>query len=246
MASVRIEEAAFSDLRYERLARLAGLADADHARGKMAKLWRQCTIEQSYTLPADCVVDVLGAGGVDALVASKLGQPAGDGFVRICGTAGRIEWLSTLNNSASKGGKARAAKAKRVAGRFTSQAAGDDSSALVVVVAPALAHTTTTTVDAFANELRANGVEVPVGAHGQLEQFLPWTGENMRELVETLEARGKKGERLNLNYLRPLLRDIKAGRKSTPPPVRGRPPPNPNAVGYHPGSKEHKDGWQEL
>lgn len=40
-ASVRIEDEAFADERYDALARAAGLADADHARGKMARLWRQ-------------------------------------------------------------------------------------------------------------------------------------------------------------------------------------------------------------
>ena len=48
-ASVRIEDDAFSDTRYDLLARYGGLADADHARGKMARIWRQCTLEGRHT-----------------------------------------------------------------------------------------------------------------------------------------------------------------------------------------------------
>ena len=101
-ASVRIEDEAFSDRRYARLAKEAGLADADHARGKMAVLWRQCTIEQRHHLPVADVLDVLGERGVDALVASRLGELEGD-LVRICGTSGRIEWLDKLRNNGRYG-----------------------------------------------------------------------------------------------------------------------------------------------
>jgi len=123
-ASVRIEDDAFSDERYEDLALYAGLSDADHARGKMARLWRQCTIEQSYTLPISVVERVLGAGGAGHLVKARLGETAGDGLVRIRGTAGRVEWKAKLASASSKGGKARAKSASREGGRFTSHAAG--------------------------------------------------------------------------------------------------------------------------
>jgi hypothetical protein len=118
-ASVRIEDEAFSDRRYDRLAKEAGLADADHARGKMAVLWRQCTIEQRHQLPIADVNDVLGPRGVEALVASRLGEMVGD-EIRIKGTGGRIEWLGTLRNNGkfgSKGGRPRKGeKPSRVSG----------------------------------------------------------------------------------------------------------------------------------
>lgn len=101
-ASIRIEDEAFSDRRYDRLAKEAGLADADHARGKMAVLWRQCTIEQRHELPVEDVSDVLGPRGVDALIAARLGELVGD-QVRICGTEGRIEWLGKLRNNGKYG-----------------------------------------------------------------------------------------------------------------------------------------------
>lgn len=97
-ASVTIVDEAFSDRRYERLAARAGLADADHARGKMAVLWRQCTIEQRDVLPVDDVIGVLGPNGVDALVFASLGC-AVRGGIRIHGTRGRIEWLGKLRNN---------------------------------------------------------------------------------------------------------------------------------------------------
>ena len=103
-ASVRVEDEAFSDRRYNRLARLAGLADADHARGKLLVIWRQCTIEQRYVLPADDVRDVLGENGAEALVEARLGEFV-EGGIRICGAQGRIEWLEKLRENGRKGGR---------------------------------------------------------------------------------------------------------------------------------------------
>lgn len=104
MAAVRIEEAAFSDDRYDDLAEFAGLADADHARGKMARLWRQCTLEQVHTLPESTVRRVLGPNGVEAIVRARLGEVSDEG-VRIRGTQGRIEWLGTLKDNGKYGKK---------------------------------------------------------------------------------------------------------------------------------------------
>ena len=108
-ASVRIEDEAFSDVRFEVLATLCQLADADHARGKMAKLWRQCTAQGSYVLNESVVRAVLGADGATSLTESGLGEQVESG-IRIKGTRGRIEWLKKLRNNARKGGKAKAAK----------------------------------------------------------------------------------------------------------------------------------------
>jgi hypothetical protein len=101
-ASVRIEDEAFSDERYEDLAHFAGLADADHARGKMAKLWRQCTLENRHILPRTTVVRVLGDRGVEALIVSRLGEEVEEG-IRIRGTKGRIEWLKKLRSNGKFG-----------------------------------------------------------------------------------------------------------------------------------------------
>lgn len=109
-ASVRIEGEAFGDDRYEDLATIAGLADADHARGKMARLWRQCTLEGSPVLPIAYVVRVLGSRAVDALVGARLGEKLDETSVRIRGTKGRIEWLQKLRDNGRfgrKGGRPR-------------------------------------------------------------------------------------------------------------------------------------------
>lgn len=111
-ASVRIEDEAFADQRYERLAVLAGLADADHARGKMAKIWRQCTIEKRYVLDELDIQVVFGKDGASHLISARLAEQTDDGY-RIKGTAGRIEWLDDFRAQAENGGKARAATAER-------------------------------------------------------------------------------------------------------------------------------------
>ena len=108
-ASVRIEDEAFSDVRYDLLATLCQLADADHARGKMAKLWRQCTAQSAYVLSESLVCAILGGAGAVSLIESGLGERVEAG-IRIRGTRGRIEWLKKLRNNAKKGGRAKAAK----------------------------------------------------------------------------------------------------------------------------------------
>jgi len=108
MPSVRIEDDAFGDLRYDTLAQVAGLADADHARGKMARLWRQCTAERIYILTEAEVCAVLGPRGVNAIIAARLGDQVSRG-IRIRGTKGRIEWLANLRENGKKGGRPRKA-----------------------------------------------------------------------------------------------------------------------------------------
>lgn len=110
-ASVRIEDEAFSDLRFEVLALTCSLADADHARGKMAKIWRQCCQQQTVCLPAAFVVSVLGPNAVEALETAALGEVI-DGGIRIRGARGRIEWLGRLRKNSRKGGRANAANWK--------------------------------------------------------------------------------------------------------------------------------------
>lgn len=111
MPSVRIEDDAFGDLRFDVLAAEAGLADADHARGKMVRLWRQCTAENVHTLPEAVVISVLGERGVSALIVARLGEKTSHG-VRIKGTKGRIEWLATLRKNGAKGGRPKVSNPK--------------------------------------------------------------------------------------------------------------------------------------
>ena len=108
-ASVRIEDEAFGDLRYEVLASACHLADADHARGKMLHLWRQCTAQGRHVLPRSMITAVLGQIGPVGIVEAGLGEEHPEG-IRIKGTEGRIEWLAKLRENAAKGGAAKAAK----------------------------------------------------------------------------------------------------------------------------------------
>ena len=110
MPAVRVEEDAFSDLRFAELAALCGLADADHARGKMLHIWRQCTLECDYSLSAIAIDSILGANGAQNLVESRLGTVDLDGRIRIHGTEGRVEWLAKVRKNGRKGGLATKAK----------------------------------------------------------------------------------------------------------------------------------------
>jgi hypothetical protein len=102
--SVRIEDEAFSDLRYDTLAQLLGLPDADCARGKMATIWRQCTIEGRKVMSTLKVVQALGERGVKALLESGLGLPNRHG-VLICGMQERLERVSKLRQAGRLGAK---------------------------------------------------------------------------------------------------------------------------------------------
>lgn len=143
MSRVNIEACAFVDPRFARLAQLLGLADADHARGRMAHLWLACTTRGEYALPLWLVEQLLGPGAGEALVAAELGRwSRGRGdtknrLVEIRGTRGRTDWLARNKDQARKGGKTRAQNTSRVAGRFTSRVAGGVTSALTPALAPA-------------------------------------------------------------------------------------------------------------
>jgi len=103
-ASVRIDADAFTDYRFDVLAQLLGLPDADCARGKMLTIWRYCTQTQRHVIPVPYAVHVLGIPGPSALIDSKLGVKHPQG-IRIKGTKGRIEWLSKLRAAGHLGAK---------------------------------------------------------------------------------------------------------------------------------------------
>ena len=110
MAAVRIENDAWTDPRYELLAELVGLGDGDFARVRCARVWSYCT-DRNEDVLAESVLDVLGKhkGFARAMVESGLAEETKRGF-RVRGARGRIEWLASKRNNASKGGKAKASK----------------------------------------------------------------------------------------------------------------------------------------
>lgn len=101
-ASVRVDEDAFLDVRFDQLAQELGLTDADHARGKMLRVWRWCTVEQRQVIPLSALNHLLGSKGGHALVASDLGVEHPKG-IRVKGTKGRIEWLGKLRHAGKLG-----------------------------------------------------------------------------------------------------------------------------------------------
>ena len=103
-ASVRIDADAFTDYRFDVLAQLLGLPDADCARGKMLTIWRYCTQTQRHVIPVAYAVHVLGIPGPSALINSKLGVKHPQG-IRVKGTKGRIEWLAKLRAAGHLGAK---------------------------------------------------------------------------------------------------------------------------------------------
>lgn len=110
--------------KFRRLAKLLGLADGDHARGKCEHLWIACTRRGETDLPMWLVEDVLGEGGAAALVEAELARWAsgrGDSKtrrLRIAGARRHCTWMSSKSEQSSNGGKSRASKASRVGGKF--------------------------------------------------------------------------------------------------------------------------------
>lgn len=128
MATLDVEFEAVSDAdgRYAHLARLLGLADHDHARGKVEHLWMACTTRGETDLPQWLVEEHLGERGPAALIEAGLARWSrgrGDAKSRrmyICGSSERCLWMRSNKDIAAKGGKARAASASRKGGKFTS------------------------------------------------------------------------------------------------------------------------------
>lgn len=173
-ASVRFEDEAFSDGRYDHLASLLG-ANRYEAMGRCAYLWRQCTQEQVYVLPESFVRVYVDP---DKLCEARLGERV-DGGIRIKGTDGRIEWLAEKRATSAAGGRARAAKAMREGGRFTStppaspgethQHSTRTPPALTSAPAPAPAPAQLQETDKIARELRAYEIEqIGFSQNGQL------------------------------------------------------------------------------
>lgn len=116
-APVRIESRAWGDVRFATLARVLGLADADHALIKVARLWSWQTDHYdperpTYELDRDTIESVLGSGGPEALVRAKLATETESGW-RMHGTEGQIEWSWGLASKRSRAGRARADSARR-------------------------------------------------------------------------------------------------------------------------------------
>ena len=93
-APVRIEARAWTDIRFATLARLLGLADADHALIKVARLWSWQTEhfapdQPTYEVDGDTIESVLGPGGPAAMVRAKLADQTATSY-RIRGTEGQI------------------------------------------------------------------------------------------------------------------------------------------------------------
>lgn len=111
MASVRIEESAFSDARIDLLGTLAGY-NRYEALGRLANLWRLCTQRGLYVISEALVRATLGENGVDAILGSELGERCEHG-IRVRGTQGRIEWLNDLKTRSRRGGLTRSNNALR-------------------------------------------------------------------------------------------------------------------------------------
>lgn len=110
LTGVTLVRDSFGDPRFEYLAALCGLADADHARGKMARLWSVCTALESDTPPLSRIIVCLGPRGPEALIETDLGERAEGGLVRVKGCE-LHDWYKKQRHAA--GGKARIATAAR-------------------------------------------------------------------------------------------------------------------------------------
>lgn len=109
-SGVTVVRAAFYDARFGTLARICGLADDDHARGKMAKLWNQLLEEEVTSLTRDDVETVLGERAVEGLTRARLGRELEDGRIYLSGAddGKRVKWLGERRQAASDAGRASA------------------------------------------------------------------------------------------------------------------------------------------
>jgi hypothetical protein len=111
LARISIEAGAWTDPRFAMLARYLGLADAEHALIRCARVWAWQTERftpdaPTYVVTAELLETLMGPGSPAALVRAGLAEELPEGF-RIRGSEGRIEWLANRRRSAVMGGRAR-------------------------------------------------------------------------------------------------------------------------------------------
>jgi hypothetical protein len=106
MARISVEQVALTDCRYQSLGRIYH-KDRHWALGRMLCVWNTCQEHETYQLTRDELRDIHPdlKGFAEALVAASLGRAQEDGTVYICGTRGRIEWLSKSREHGKLGGK---------------------------------------------------------------------------------------------------------------------------------------------
>lgn len=131
-SGVTVVRSAFGDLRFDRLAQICDLADGDHARGKMARLWNQCLEEETTILTRDDVETVLGDRAVEGLTRARLGRELEDGRIYMHGTSTgkRVTWLGEARQQASAAGQASAkGRARDEKGRLLPRSVTNEPSA---------------------------------------------------------------------------------------------------------------------
>jgi hypothetical protein len=114
MARINVEQKALTDHRFQACGRLLG-CDRHAALGICVHVWNACQEEGTYHLTRDALSDLhphLPQGALhDALIGAGLARVEPEG-VYICGTRGRIEWLTRKREAArengAKGGRPRA------------------------------------------------------------------------------------------------------------------------------------------
>jgi hypothetical protein len=150
VSRVNVDLQALVDSRFAVLATHMGWADADHAIGKMVRVWMECTMRETDVLSEAELRFAFGApqaemdSACDALVASGLAEPVGrggsraSGKVRIRGCLGRTDWLGKKRAAGKKGGMARGKEAQRDSASEKNENL-DPPLALALSPAPALA-----------------------------------------------------------------------------------------------------------
>lgn len=122
-----LRKKALRDGRFGRVAKLLGLADGDHARGKIEHLWHDCYERGTDQLPEWLVEERLGPGSAQYLVDCSLAEftstspaVAGRSLV-IAGADTTVLPRSKLHKQRTSAGKQRAQTASRNGGKFTSE-----------------------------------------------------------------------------------------------------------------------------
>jgi hypothetical protein len=177
-ANVTVSHKMHGDRRFDLLAQLAGWSRPE-ACWRMVELWSRCTALQTDRPPAVEIRVHLGLRGEELLLAAALAERCTDGAIRVLGgglsggDTDRFGWYGPLENRNAAGGRARAAGAPRVGGRFVAGGKPTSNPASVTSNPASVVTSNSSNTTSATSEPPASGIRISEEDQSSLPRAIP-------------------------------------------------------------------------